>query len=112
MYNEMVRDRSSKTGSECLWKLEIPPKIRLFLWLLRWDRIPQSYLLHQRNTTPSPICPSCPTCVESSLASCYSGFALLRQFGVCYPLPKIFGCVAILKNGCVFVLVDIIKAMG
>lgn len=42
-----------------LWALALPPKIKYFLWLIGYNRLPTTAYLYRLNITTSPICPIC-----------------------------------------------------
>lgn len=48
-----------------LWKSPTTPKLKLFLWLVWWHRLPTNSLLTLRNITPSDMCPLCNNHVET-----------------------------------------------
>ncbi|XP_021742838.1 uncharacterized protein LOC110708920 [Chenopodium quinoa] len=50
---------------DLIWKATTYPKVRFFLWLLAWERIPNNQNLHLRLSHFQPFCPFCPQCVES-----------------------------------------------
>ncbi|XP_074266271.1 uncharacterized protein LOC141588743 [Silene latifolia] len=54
---------------EWLWDLPTLPKIKFFLWLVWWDKLPHKLTLFKRNIIPSPSCLLCPnpSLKESSL---------------------------------------------
>ena len=40
-----------------IWRVEIHPKVRLFLWKIAWDRLPTCTLLKDREMDIPPNCP-------------------------------------------------------
>lgn len=42
-----------------LWKLRIPPKVRIFMWRASWDFIPSSFNLMHHHVPVSGICERC-----------------------------------------------------
>lgn len=50
-----------------LWKSKVEPKIKFFLWLLWWDRLPHKFLLALRKITPDSMCPRCKYPNENSM---------------------------------------------
>ncbi|XP_063935611.1 uncharacterized protein LOC135147087 [Daucus carota subsp. sativus] len=48
-----------------IWSLKVPPKIRIFLWKVRWGILPSKQLLHSRLAEVSPCCDKCESIVES-----------------------------------------------
>lgn len=44
--------------------MECTPKIKFFLWLIMWGRIPCAVHLAQRNIIPNPFCLFCPNVEE------------------------------------------------
>lgn len=42
-----------------VWKLTIPPKIKMFLWKLKHEAVPVNARLHARQIIPSPKCTFC-----------------------------------------------------
>ena len=51
---------------KCVWKLEVPPKIRCFMWKSIHGAVATKANLFKRRCSPSPICPLCNTMVEST----------------------------------------------
>ncbi|XP_074278178.1 uncharacterized protein LOC141601774 [Silene latifolia] len=70
-----------------LWGLRTQPKIKLFLWLAWWDKLPHNLTLHKRSILPSPCCTLCdsPSLNESSihiLRDCSFAGDVWSQFNV------------------------------
>ena len=65
-YATLTLPRKPLVDLEWLWKGTTSPKIKFFLWLLWWDRLPTKKLLHQRHIAPSNLCPLCLEEIESS----------------------------------------------
>jgi hypothetical protein len=42
-----------------LWKVQVPSKMRIFLWRLAQHSLPTGDMQHHRNMVPSPICSLC-----------------------------------------------------
>lgn len=42
-----------------LWKLQLPPKLKFFLWLFTHQRLPTASYLHYLNIAPQPTCKFC-----------------------------------------------------
>lgn len=49
-----------------LWKLQIPPKIKIFLWMALHNALPTLNSLHLRGMQVNPICRWCNVAVETS----------------------------------------------
>ena len=65
-YHAITKNNRTVVNMDWLWKGNISPKIKIFLWLVWWDRLPTNKLLHHRNIIQSPLCPSCHSFEESS----------------------------------------------
>lgn len=50
-----------------IWETKTPEKIKFFLWLIGWDRLPTRALLKQRNISEQDHCPFCPDKLEDTL---------------------------------------------
>ncbi|KAH0994404.1 hypothetical protein GBA52_018268 [Prunus armeniaca] len=48
-----------------IWKAEVPPKIKNFLWRATHDRLPTAMALHKRKIARTPLCPICQAHEES-----------------------------------------------
>ncbi|KAK3193074.1 hypothetical protein Dsin_024384 [Dipteronia sinensis] len=48
-----------------LWSLQLPPKVKIFVWRICWNAIPSSQNLWTRNIVDSPWCNRCDAVVES-----------------------------------------------
>ena len=66
-YATLTLPRKPIADLQWLWKSTTTPKIKFFLWLVWWDRLPTNKLLHQRNIAPSNLCPLCLEQIESSI---------------------------------------------
>ncbi|KAH0981426.1 hypothetical protein GBA52_008603 [Prunus armeniaca] len=56
-----------------IWKAEVPPKIKNFLWHATHGRLPTTLALHKRKIAGTPLCPICQAheeSVERLLLSC------------------------------------------
>ncbi|KAK0580330.1 hypothetical protein LWI29_000723 [Acer saccharum] len=49
-----------------LWKLQLPPKVKIFVWRACWNAFPSLQNLWKRKVVVSPMCNSCPSSVETS----------------------------------------------
>ncbi|KAM2950773.1 hypothetical protein COP2_000350 [Malus domestica] len=49
----------------CIWQLDVPPKIRHFLWVSLHLGLPTGKALYTRRLSPSPSCPLCRSADES-----------------------------------------------
>ncbi|XP_012852602.1 PREDICTED: uncharacterized protein LOC105972213 [Erythranthe guttata] len=49
-----------------IWKLSIPPKVRIFLWRACSDILPTNVELFRRGISPSPFCRYCPDKCETT----------------------------------------------
>ena len=58
---------SSSSFWNSLWRLNIPNKIKLFMWKAILDIIPSNFNLFCRKIPTSPICPICQKCEETGL---------------------------------------------
>lgn len=65
-FNALTKIRKPQKNMSWLWNSETTPKIKFFLWLAWWDRLPTNGLLNQRNIIPCPLCPLCMQDVETS----------------------------------------------
>lgn len=66
------RDPGQGSGStqinwNFIWSLNIPPKIRMFLWRASLETLPHKAELCRRKVISSPFCARCPKSVETSL---------------------------------------------
>lgn len=50
-----------------IWKLNIPPKVRMFLWRATLDTLPHRAELFRRRIASSPFCERCPESEETSM---------------------------------------------
>lgn len=50
---------NTPTSYKWIWKLQIPPKISFFLWLICHDRLPTAVYLTRLGFTSSATCPQC-----------------------------------------------------
>lgn len=66
-YSALTSKRKPQQSLDWLWKGTCTPKIKFFLWLAWWNRLPTNQLLQCRNIIPSPLCPLCSLHVESSI---------------------------------------------
>lgn len=66
-YVALTLPRKSSVDLEWLWKGTLTPKLKIFLWLVWWDRLPTKHLLNQRKIASSNLCPLCQDHVESSI---------------------------------------------
>lgn len=48
-----------------VWKLEVPPKVRSFIWKTLHAALATMENLYRRRSSPSPLCPICKTQEES-----------------------------------------------
>ena len=58
--NSSDLDRDSKAW-EKLWKVNVPPKVKIFLWRLAQQSLPTADLLHHRNMSTITSCSFCGT---------------------------------------------------
>lgn len=65
-YQAITKNRKNKVNMDLLWKDNIPPKLKLFLWLVWWERLPTNKLLHHQNIVQSALCPTCHSLEEST----------------------------------------------
>lgn len=65
-YSTLTKPCKSKVNLDWLWRGTIPPKLKIFLWLLCWDHLPTSTLLHHCNIIPLALCPMCHSHEEST----------------------------------------------
>nr|POF07997.1 putative ribonuclease h protein [Quercus suber] len=74
-----------------LWKLNIPNKVKLFLWRACTDSIPTMLNLCKRKIVPSSACNLCHAGEESVLHALWSCEAVCLVWGSCFPaLPSEF----------------------
>ena len=69
-----------------IWKLSVPQRLRLFMWLCYQDRIMSNGNRFVRHLTDDPRCFTCGEVEESSLhilRDCPVARILWRQLGVC-----------------------------
>lgn len=64
-YTSLTSSRKPAQNMDWLWKSPTTPKLKLFLWLVWWHRLPTNSFLKFRNITPSDMCPLCNNYVES-----------------------------------------------
>lgn len=80
-YFESIPGRSDLQAVEkewlAIWKLKIPPKIRVFLWRLARSSLPSADILHHRNMATLDKCGICGaqgswkhSLIECNLAKC------------------------------------------
>jgi hypothetical protein len=50
-----------------LWSIQVPPKVRHFLWRASHESLPTRQNLHRRHVIEDPICPSCYSDMETTL---------------------------------------------
>ncbi|KAK6136178.1 hypothetical protein DH2020_030069 [Rehmannia glutinosa] len=48
-----------------IWNLEVPPKVRVFMWKTAHGRLPVRAALHRRSTDTTPYCQRCGTTIET-----------------------------------------------
>ena len=68
-----------------LWKLQIPPKLKCFLWKVYHNAFPSSENLVKRNVPIDPSCKLCSETLESSfhvLFQCTSANAVWKKVGL------------------------------
>ena len=58
-YNQVVANRASRVGGEWVWRLNIPPKLQIFAWLVWWGRLPTRGLLQHRQIIHDSRCTCC-----------------------------------------------------
>lgn len=66
-YHHIIDLRSSLMDSDWIWKLKLLPKLKFFIWLIWWDRLPQRDMLFKCRITENPFCPVCHSNPEISL---------------------------------------------
>lgn len=82
-----------------LWKARCPPKIRFFLCLSMWHRLPTASLLASRQVIPNNNCPFCPNSQED-ITHIFLNCPSLRNFGRKFSLnPNLIIIILILING-------------
>ena len=50
-----------------IWSIQVPPKVRHFLWRASHESLPTWQNLHRRHVIDDPICPSCNSKMETTL---------------------------------------------
>lgn len=55
-----------------VWKLDVPPKVRIFLWRVLREVLPCKSSLLRRHVELDPTCPVCATAEESAFHVLYS----------------------------------------
>ena len=50
-----------------IWSIQVPPKVRHFLWRASHKSLPTRQNLHRRHVIDDPICPSCNSKMETTL---------------------------------------------
>lgn len=58
---------SSTINWNLIWKMKVPPKIRMFLWRATIDNLPHNAELFRRKVVASPFCSRCSRCEETSM---------------------------------------------
>ncbi|KAH1073287.1 hypothetical protein J1N35_025615 [Gossypium stocksii] len=71
-YRCLIKETTSDTTTteftdfyKKLWKLNLPPKIRIAIWRFSYEYIPAANNLYNRRVAPSPLCPSCGVVLET-----------------------------------------------
>ncbi|KAL2925678.1 hypothetical protein RDABS01_019518 [Bienertia sinuspersici] len=74
-----------------IWKANTSPKIRTFLWLVWWDRLPHKLTLSQRNIITDTNCTICGHHTENAfhiLWACPQAQAIWKFFPLCLNPPS------------------------
>lgn len=97
MVEERRRQEDSNTGQtsgvenrnwQAIWKLNLLPKVRMFLWRLCRNILPLAVELYRRHIIPNPFCAYCTSKVETSahvLLKCRGLEEVWRSPGFCIP---------------------------
>jgi hypothetical protein len=57
--SEGVHNQQPSSSSDRLWKLEIPPKVRVFWWRVLHEFLPAKQILWRRHIEPVAFCEVC-----------------------------------------------------
>lgn len=66
-YKALVEHRTPQIRKDWIWKSNTLPKLRFFMWLVWWDRLPHKALLSLRKIIAAPTCSWCQNIEEDSL---------------------------------------------
>lgn len=84
-YNNMAMENMDTTHQlgyfSCIWKLNIRPKLKQFLWLLTLNRLPSASCLHHISYLQSPDCKLCDQHVPETLLHLFVSCPPLHSFG-------------------------------
>ncbi|XP_056690367.1 uncharacterized protein [Spinacia oleracea] len=64
IWNTHFPDTDSSDKWSCIWKARCPPKLKIFLWLILWGRLPTASHLSSRQIIPNGNCQFCPNTQE------------------------------------------------
>ncbi|CAN1165618.1 Putative ribonuclease H protein At1g65750 [Linum perenne] len=80
--NSHPLDSSTRKLWKWLWKLDLPPKIRFFIWRACNNALPTRLGLHRRRCEISSVCVNCSAADETTehiLFHCYASMAFWQQ---------------------------------
>ena len=103
LYKNDVASSSDTTGQKNfwnrLWKLNIPNKVKIFLWRACTDSIPTMLNLHKRRIVPSSVCCLCHVGEEFVLHALWFCQDICSVWGSCFTsLPSEFSKVSLFRD--------------
>ena len=103
LYKNDVASSSDTAGQKIcwnrLWKLNIPNKVKFFLWQACTDSIPTMLNLHKRRIVPSSVCCLCHAGEESMLHALWFCQDICSVWGSCFTsLPSEFSRVSSFRD--------------
>ncbi|OMO93701.1 reverse transcriptase [Corchorus capsularis] len=66
-YKLLANEPSVDFGWKKLWKMDVPPRVKHFLWLVRHERLLTKLACFRKHITPVATCPRCGVADESVL---------------------------------------------
>ena len=103
LYENDVASSSDTAGQKIFWnrpwKLNIPNKVKFFLWRACTDSIPTMLNLHKRRIVPSLVCCLCHVGEESVLHALWFCQDICSVWGSCFTsLPSEFSKVSLFRD--------------
>jgi len=103
LHNNEVASSSDTTGQKKLWnslrKLNVPNKVKFFLWRACTNSIPTMLNLHKRRIVPTSVCSLCHVREESVLHALWSCEDICLVWGSFFAsLPSEFSRVSSLRD--------------
>lgn len=66
-YDFLNKEDHDIKGWKWFWKLQLPQKLKTFIWLILHDKLPTNLLRNRRGMATSDLCPRCNSSSESTI---------------------------------------------